>query len=332
MKDSGAEPDARKVSTVNVHNAASTVAILRSVVSRNTICLEEVTVLTPYRGQMFLYNSVISMYDTLQGLRVRTEDSFYGEESGIVIFDITGSDKLGFFTDANRLCVSLSRARGGMTIVGGFTQLAKTKVAHPREKRKLKSWYSMMDYVRKARVLTSRKMHPSLQANIDLAYNRIKDTLVPNETEDVGNSGSASETPATGNSGRADSGATNKWVATDGMANDTSTPTAGPAQPAPAQPAGSHGLDPSPFYMPDSFTNADIMDVLVYIESTRRQREAISRDNISNPDTNPDASLSSQVTEDQLPGHEYSAPYTDDNAHDQVTQSPDDNMRNEDMW
>lgn len=183
-------------------------------------------------------------------------------------------------------------------IIRGFTQLAKTKVAHPREKRKLKSWCSMMDYVRKARVLSSPKMHPSLQANIDLAYNRIKDTLVPNETEDVGNSGSTSETPATGNawsaggaatdnSGSADSGGTNKWVATDGMANDTSTPTAGPAQPDPAQPAGSQGLDPSPFYMPDSFTNADIMDVLVYIESIRCQREAISRDNVSNPDANP---------------------------------------------
>jgi superfamily I DNA and/or RNA helicase len=83
VKDSGAEPDARKVSTINVHNAASTIAILQSMVSQNTIRLEEVTVLTPYRGQMLLYNSVISMYDTLQGLRVRRWIASTGESQAL---------------------------------------------------------------------------------------------------------------------------------------------------------------------------------------------------------------------------------------------------------
>ncbi|OJJ05480.1 hypothetical protein ASPVEDRAFT_855434 [Aspergillus versicolor CBS 583.65] len=69
------------------------------IVPEFNIRLEEITALTSYRSQMLLYNSIISTYDTLQGLR--TVDSFHGEESGIVIFDVTGSNKFSFFTDAN---------------------------------------------------------------------------------------------------------------------------------------------------------------------------------------------------------------------------------------
>lgn len=51
-------------------------------IRNNTIRLHEITFLTQ---QMFLYHSLISMYDTLRVLRVKTVDSFHGEESGIII-------------------------------------------------------------------------------------------------------------------------------------------------------------------------------------------------------------------------------------------------------
>lgn len=244
-----------------------------------------------------------------------------------MIFNITGSNKFGFFTDANRLCASLSsRAQEGMIIVGAFTQLAKTKPTHSGQKRK--KLYSMMDFIRKACALSPPNMRS--KANMDLARHRIRDTTMPDETEDPGNSWSAN------------AGGTNEWVATEGVINDITTPVVKPVEVvehAVAASSQSKQMDEnksqtidhsdlldqiSSIQMPHSFTNTDIIDVLAYIEFIKCQHEANLRNGVSNPNAEPDASLPNQGTEDQL------RRCLNALAH-QATQSRDGNMRSEDM-
>lgn len=67
-----------------------------------------------------------------------------------------------------------------------------------------------MDFIRKAYALSSPNIRG--KANMDIARHRIRDTTMPDETEDSGNSWSA-------NAGR-----TNEWVSTEGVINDITTP------------------------------------------------------------------------------------------------------------
>ena len=90
----------------------------------------EITVLTPYSGQLFHLKKFVP---SKEGLRVCVVDNFQGEENEIILLslvrsqEITTNEKreirklIGFLAIDNRICVSLSRARKGFFCIGNLT-------------------------------------------------------------------------------------------------------------------------------------------------------------------------------------------------------------------
>ena len=90
----------------------------------------QITVLTPYSGQMFLIKSEMSK-DTFSGIRICVVDSYQGEENDIVLLSLVRSNKegkLGFLGVENRICVALSRAKLGFYIIGDFMMFGRNKI------------------------------------------------------------------------------------------------------------------------------------------------------------------------------------------------------------
>ncbi|CAL8143346.1 unnamed protein product [Orchesella dallaii] len=86
----------------------------------------QITILTTYTGQMFLLKKLISA--SCIGVRITCVDNYQGEENDIILLSLVRSneeDKIGFVGIENRICVSLSRAKHGMFIVGNLESLCK---------------------------------------------------------------------------------------------------------------------------------------------------------------------------------------------------------------
>lgn len=88
----------------------------------------EITILTPYTGQLFKLKNCMpkSQYE---GVRVTCVDNFQGEENEIIILSLVRSNKLGnvgFLKEDNRVCVSLSRAKIGLYCFGNFKLLRQS--------------------------------------------------------------------------------------------------------------------------------------------------------------------------------------------------------------
>ncbi|CAC5383765.1 NFX1-type zinc finger-containing protein 1 [Mytilus coruscus] len=59
-------------------------------------------------------------------VRITTVDNFQGEENDIILFSLVRSNmenEIGFLSEANRVCVALSRAKIGLYVVGNFELL-----------------------------------------------------------------------------------------------------------------------------------------------------------------------------------------------------------------
>ena len=98
----------------------------------------DITILTMYRGQLFEIKQKMRR-DEFGGVRVAAVDDFQGEENEIVIISLVRSNnegKIGFLKVQNRICVSLSRAKKGMYVIGNFAML--------RDKRDTK-WPAILD-------------------------------------------------------------------------------------------------------------------------------------------------------------------------------------------
>ena len=90
----------------------------------------EITVLTPYSGQLFHLKKFVP---AKEGLRVCVVDNFQGEENEIILLSLVRSQEIttdekrdlrkliGFLAIDNRICVSLSRAKKGFFCIGNFT-------------------------------------------------------------------------------------------------------------------------------------------------------------------------------------------------------------------
>ena len=84
----------------------------------------EITILTMYRGQLLELKNKMKRTD-FQGVWVAAVDDFQGEENEIIILSLVRStsnssvrNKIGFLSIENRVCVSLSRAKKGLYIIG----------------------------------------------------------------------------------------------------------------------------------------------------------------------------------------------------------------------
>ncbi len=80
----------------------------------------EITILTMYRGQLLELKKKMKRED-FEGVRVAAVDDFQGEENDIIILSLVRSNSdnsIGFLSIENRVCVSLSRAKIGLYIIG----------------------------------------------------------------------------------------------------------------------------------------------------------------------------------------------------------------------
>ena len=77
---------------------------------------DQITILTGYQGQV----TTISKHN-LSGVRVRTIDSYQGNENDVIILSLVRDNErrnIGFMKAPGRRCVALSRARQSLLIVG----------------------------------------------------------------------------------------------------------------------------------------------------------------------------------------------------------------------
>ena len=86
----------------------------------------QITILTPYVGQLLLLRSKMPK-KYFEGVCVTAIDNFQGEENDIILFSMVRSTNphsnrttIGFVKEDNRVCVSLSRAKQGFYAIGNF--------------------------------------------------------------------------------------------------------------------------------------------------------------------------------------------------------------------
>ncbi|XP_063233035.1 NFX1-type zinc finger-containing protein 1-like [Bacillus rossius redtenbacheri] len=123
----------------NIHEAKFLVALARHLVLQG-YSPEEITVLTTYKGQMFLLRSESRGYSCLKGLTITVVDNYQGEENDIVLLSLVRSNKdavIGFLKTENRVCVALSRAKKGFFIIGNLDNLTRSSVIWPKVKETL---------------------------------------------------------------------------------------------------------------------------------------------------------------------------------------------------
>ncbi|RDW72447.1 putative DEAD box helicase involved in nonsense mediated decay [Aspergillus mulundensis] len=115
------------MSKTNDKEAAMVVEFFAYLVLNNTP-VKDITVLTFYNGQRKKILKMMKSHRYLQGhyIKVVTVDSYQGEENEVVILSLVrnGRQGIGFLSNANRVCVALSRARRGFYIFGNENLLA----------------------------------------------------------------------------------------------------------------------------------------------------------------------------------------------------------------
>ena len=109
-------------SRANPYNLIATLDVASQMILSRVCTAKEITILTPYNGQLRAYANAIDKLDTLQGLTARTIDSFQGAEQHIVIVDLViaraWQGSTSFIQDHRRLNVALTRGRDCTIVVG----------------------------------------------------------------------------------------------------------------------------------------------------------------------------------------------------------------------
>ncbi|XP_064640121.1 NFX1-type zinc finger-containing protein 1-like [Lineus longissimus] len=89
----------------------------------------QITVLTPYTGQLFaLKDKSVMDKKTFEGVKITVVDNYQGEENDIILLSLVRSNnegRLGFLKIQNRICVALSRAKKAMYVIGNFDMMMK---------------------------------------------------------------------------------------------------------------------------------------------------------------------------------------------------------------
>ncbi|XP_041378518.1 NFX1-type zinc finger-containing protein 1-like [Gigantopelta aegis] len=100
---------------------------------------DDITILTPYKDQVYLLKGIIQEMEqndpVLQRtfpseerkkVRITAVDNYQGEENKIILISLVRSNRnknIGYLSRANRICVILSRAREGLYIIGNMNML-----------------------------------------------------------------------------------------------------------------------------------------------------------------------------------------------------------------
>ena len=112
-------------SPYNTEEAQMVVVIAQYLAMQDGVQPSNITILLPYTAQLFAtFDCARERHlPTLSkkvpnGVKVCTVDGFQGEENDYIIISLVRTQKAGFLSIDNRACVSLSRARCGMYLVG----------------------------------------------------------------------------------------------------------------------------------------------------------------------------------------------------------------------
>ena len=122
------QPESENPNLLSYQNdfEAKYVAALCSHLLRLGYSPSQITILTPYVGQLLMLQNKMPKKD-FEGVRVTAIDNFQGEENDIILFSMVRSTNphssrttIGFVKEDNRVCVSLSRAKHGFYVIGNF--------------------------------------------------------------------------------------------------------------------------------------------------------------------------------------------------------------------
>ena len=108
----------------NDHEADFMVALCKYLLKQG-YSPDQITLLTMYRGQLLELRKRMKRRD-YEGVRVAAVDDFQGEENDIILLSLVRSNSdgnIGFLRIANRICVSLSRAKMGFYVIGNPSML-----------------------------------------------------------------------------------------------------------------------------------------------------------------------------------------------------------------
>jgi superfamily I DNA and/or RNA helicase len=104
----------RRVGTSYCNHKEAAVAVALAQAMQRRRGEDRVHILVPYTAALKAVNDIGS------GVRVSTIDSFQGKESDAVILCVTRVGREGFWSDARRLVVALTRARYELLVIGDF--------------------------------------------------------------------------------------------------------------------------------------------------------------------------------------------------------------------
>ena len=113
------------MSHYNLHEVDFTVALCKHLLNQGYEP-KQITILTAYTGQLLKFKEKMDKA-TFEGVTVASVDNYQGEENDIILLSFVRSSqngKIGFLNIANRVCVSLSRAKQGLYCMGNFTLYA----------------------------------------------------------------------------------------------------------------------------------------------------------------------------------------------------------------
>ncbi|XP_046388077.1 NFX1-type zinc finger-containing protein 1-like isoform X2 [Ischnura elegans] len=111
----------------NTHEAQFLIALCRHLILQGYEP-SQITILATYLGQMFLLSEERENHPITKDVRIAVVDNFQGEENDIILLSLVRNnpeEKIGFLASENRVCVSLSRAKKGLYIMGNMNMLAK---------------------------------------------------------------------------------------------------------------------------------------------------------------------------------------------------------------
>mmetsp|Transcript_9618 Transcript_9618/g.14826 ORF Transcript_9618/g.14826 Transcript_9618/m.14826 type:complete len:350 (+) Transcript_9618:1-1050(+) len=102
--------------------------IVSDLLKAGEVTEKKISVISPYAKQVQLIRTELSssFFKGAQSVRVGTVDSFQGQEKEVIIFSSVRSNplnELGFLRDSRRLCVTLTRAKRGLILVGDPSNL-----------------------------------------------------------------------------------------------------------------------------------------------------------------------------------------------------------------
>ena len=113
--------DTDLTSKANVFEANFLAELCRYLLKQKTYTESQITVITPYTGQMF---QLRESFSDIRDVKITPIDSYQGEENDIILVSLVRSEALGFVADHSRICVAMSRAKHGLYVIGNFKLFA----------------------------------------------------------------------------------------------------------------------------------------------------------------------------------------------------------------